>query len=201
MEFSEILRKRRMVRDFDRRSISPDVVERILAAAQRGPSSGFTQGFELLVFAGPSETTTFWQAIQPETFSALQGARNAPLVIVPFAHEAAYVERYKAADKALVGRRSGADFPAPYWFVDTAFSAMLILLAAIDVGLGAFYFSLGATSKAIPAFRAALGIPDAFQPIGAIAIGYPGPEDRPPESASIRQRRRSSEALIHRGRW
>jgi nitroreductase len=201
MEFSEILRKRRMVRDFDRRSISPEVVERILAAAQRGPSSGFTQGFELLVFAGPAETTTFWEAIGPETRSVLQGARNAPLVIVPFAHEAAYVERYKAADKALVGRRSGADFPAPYWFVDTAFSAMLILLAAIDGGLGAFYFSLAPTSNAIPAFRAALGIPDAFHPIGAIAIGYPGPEDRPPERALIRQKRRSSEALIHRARW
>jgi nitroreductase len=201
MEFSEVIRKRRMVRDFDSRPIAPEMIERILAAAQRGPSSGFTQGFELLVFAGPSETARFWDAIQPETLSVLKGARHAPLVVVPLAHEAAYVERYKAPDKALVGRQSGADFPAPYWFVDTAFSAMLILLAAVDVGLGAFYFSIGATSKAIPEFRAAFGIPHALDPIGAIAIGYPGSEDRPPERALVRQKRRPSDALIHRAKW
>ena len=201
MEFSEVLRRRRMVRDFDPRPISAEVIERILAAAQRGPSSGFTQGFELLVFAGPSETARFWQAIQRETRSALKGAHPAPLVIVPFAHEAAYVERYKAPDKALVGRQSGADFPAPYWFVDTAFSAMLVLLAAVDVGLGAFYFSIGATSRTIPEFRAAFGIPDAFHPIGAIAIGHPGPGDRPPERKLILEKRRSAEALIHRAGW
>ena len=50
MDFAEVIRKRRMIRDFDPSPLPSDVVEEILAAAQRGPSSGFTQGFEFLVF-------------------------------------------------------------------------------------------------------------------------------------------------------
>jgi len=38
-------------------------VERIVRNAQRGPSSGFTQGFEFLIFDGPEMTATFWQHI------------------------------------------------------------------------------------------------------------------------------------------
>ncbi len=64
MEFQEAVRKRRMVRAFTAEPPAPDVVDRLLANAQRGPSSGFSQGFEFLVFSGPEETGRFWAAIE-----------------------------------------------------------------------------------------------------------------------------------------
>ncbi|MHB8626201.1 MAG: nitroreductase family protein [Aggregatilineales bacterium] len=201
MDFSDVMRMRRMVRDFDTRPIPQAIVQRILIHAQRGPSSGFTQGFEFLVFDGVEQTKRFWAATPWWNESSWDGARNAPLLIVPVAHEAAYVARYRSPENAARTRNTGADFPAPYWFIDTAFAAMLVLLSAVDAGLGAYYFSIGPTSREIPEFCKSFGIPDAFYPIGAIAIGYPAESDQTGVSDAIRQRRRSSDSLFHRGRW
>ncbi|MGW6195263.1 nitroreductase family protein [Kribbella sp. NPDC055110] len=52
MEYGEILRRRRTVREFAERELEPAAVERVLASALRGPSAGFTQGFGFLVLAG-----------------------------------------------------------------------------------------------------------------------------------------------------
>jgi nitroreductase len=39
MEFQDVVRKRRMVRSFEPRALPPEVVERVLANAQRAPSA------------------------------------------------------------------------------------------------------------------------------------------------------------------
>ena len=62
VEFEHVVRRRRMVRNFDRRPLVPEVVERIVANAQRAPSAGFTQGTELLVLSGAQETSRLWDA-------------------------------------------------------------------------------------------------------------------------------------------
>lgn len=201
MEFQDVVRKRRMVRAFEDWPIPSEVVQRILANAQRGPSSGFAQGFEFLVFDGPEQTGRFWHAIEtvggwePDS---LRRVGAAPLILVPFAHEQAYVDRYLAPDKAAAGRQTGTDFPAPYWYIDSAFAAMLVLLSAVDAGLGAFYFSVGSNRREIPAFCAALGIPAGYYPIGAIAIGYPSEND--PSQPRIKGRRPPA-AMLHLGAW
>lgn len=200
MEFQDVVRKRCMVRAFEERPVPPELVQRILSNAQRGPSSGFTQGFDFLVFEGSGETKRFWDAT-PWHGSFWAGARRAPLIIVPVAHPQAYVDRYRAPDRAFVGRQFAEDFPAPYWFIDAGLAAMLILLTAVDAGLGAFYFSIGPTSREIPAFRVAFGIPEAYYPIGAIAIGYPGAGDPSPPAEEMRRRLRAPESRIHRSRW
>jgi nitroreductase len=194
-----------MVRAFADRPLPPEVVGRLLANAQRGPSSGFSQGTEYLVFEGLKETFRFWDAIwrgrTPFGILDRPELRCVPLIIVPFAHEQAYVTRYLAADKTSAGRKSGADFPAPYWFIDARMAAMLVLLTAVDAELGAFYFSVGLTAKQIPAFRAALGVPEAYYPVGAIAIGYRAPDAVSPSTQNVRARRRPPTSVIHRGAW
>ena len=162
MEYGEVVRRRRMVRAFDSTPIPRDIVERLLNYTQRGPSSGFSQGFEFLVFDGVEQTTTFWDNVDPAMKVYLSGAVAAPLIIVPFAHEQTYVDRYRQADKAATGRERGEDFPAPYWFIDSAFASMLVLLGAIDEGLGAFYFSVGANRKAVDEFLARLAVPAGY---------------------------------------
>src|SRR2546426_5513570 len=183
MEFQEVVRKRRMVRAFDSTPLPRGVVERIIRNAQRGPSSGYTQGFEFLIFDGQEMTAKFWKHIVSQERgnpAANAQVTSAPLIIVPLAHSQAYVRRYLEPDKSLVGRKTAEDWPAPYWFIDTAFSAMLVLLTAVDSGLGAYYFSLGATNMEIPPFQTAFNIPKEYYPIGAIAIGYPLPDSRSP---------------------
>lgn len=201
MEFQDVVRKRRMVRAFEDQPLPRDVVQRILDNARRGPSAGFTQGFEFLVFDGPTQTARFWEYLDSSETGASHldaGVRLAPLVIVPVAHPGAYVRRYLEPDKVAVGRKVPEDWPAPYWLIDTAFAAMLILLTAVDADIGSFYFSLGPTSQAIPPFRHAFGVPAEYFPIGAIAIGYPA-QDR--ASPSLSRGRRPRTEIMHFGAW
>lgn len=197
MEFQQVIRRRRMVRSFQNRPLSQETIGRILANAQRGPSAGFTQGFEFLVLSDRDSIGCFWDAtFTPEARAAFSwpGVFSAPLIIVPLAHKQAYFDRYAEPDKAAVGRQNEADWPAPMWIIDTAFAALLILLTAVDAALGGFFFSI----RDDDALRAAFGIPDSFDPIGAIAIGYPEP-DR--SSSSLARGRRPPESVMHFQHW
>ena len=196
MDFQDVIRRRRMVRNFEDRPIPPEALERILDNARRGPSAGFSQGFEFIVFEGPEETNRFWQAVSPEhgfERAGWPGVYRAPVVIVPLAHKQAYLDRYAEADKGWTDRAESR-WPVPYWYIDTAFAALLALLTAVDAGLGALFFGLSDAA----AFRAAFAVPEGYEPIGAIALGYPAPS-RP--SASLKRGRRPMEHVVHRGRW
>lgn len=185
-----------MVRAFEDRPLPAGVLDRILANAQRGPSAGFAQGFEFIVFEGPEQTDRFWRAVSPDRGferAGWPGVYRAPVVIVPLAHKQAYLDRYAEPDKGWTDRDE-ARWPVPFWYIDTGFAALLMLLTAVDAGLGALFFGIADPV----AFRAAFGVPDAFEPIGAIAIGYPAP-DRP--SGSLKRGRRPRERVVHRGQW
>ena len=73
-------------------------------------------------------------------------------------------------------------------------AALLMLLTAVDAGVGALFFT--PPTDTIPALFTALGIPARLHLVGVVAIGYPVP-DRP--SASVRRGRRRD--VVHRGRW
>jgi len=52
MEFAEVLKRRKMVRAFTSEPLAPGTVDRLLKAAQRAPSAGFSQGYSFLVLTG-----------------------------------------------------------------------------------------------------------------------------------------------------
>ena len=198
MEFQDVVQRRRMVRAFEERPVPPDVLDRILANAIRAPSAGFSQGWAFLVLGGTDETSRFWSAAFAGASPAgprWTGIARAPVLVVALAHKQAYLDRYAAPDQGWTDR-SEERWPVPYWDIDTGFAAMLMLLTAVDAGLGALFF--GFLPERVDAFRAAFGVPPAFRPIGAIALGYPAP-DTP--SASLRRGRRPVAEVVHRGRW
>jgi nitroreductase len=199
VEFAEVLRRRKMVRTFEARPVDDEVLDRILAAGRRAPSAGFTQGFAFLVWQGPEETARFWGALA-EGESApewIEGLHRADVVIVPLASKDAYLDRYAQEDKGWTDR-SEAHWPTPYWIVDTAFASMLMLLAAVDEGLGALFF--GAPEEDVAAFRETFGVPEEWHPIGAIALGHPAEID-PVRSSARTQPKKELDELVHRGRW
>lgn len=188
-----MVRRRRMVRTFEDRALPKDAVDRILANAVRAPSAGFSQGWAFLVLDDGDDQRRFWEAIAPED-AAHQG--DMPLLIVCLSHKQAYLDRYAEADKGWTDRDE-ARWPAPYWDIDTGFAALMMLLTAVDAGLGALFF--GIVPHRIDRFRTAFGVPDAYKPIGVVAVGYAA-DSGPSGSARTRQRR-PIEEVIHRGRW
>jgi len=74
---------------------------------------------------------------------------------------------------------------------------MLMLLAAADEGLGAWYFFISRGEEEV---IRQLGIPASCQLLGVMALGYPSPEDKPRGSV-FAKRRRPFEEMFHFGRW
>jgi nitroreductase len=58
MEFADVVRRQRMVCSFTAEPVAPDAVERILDAARRGPSAGFSQGTEFVVVTDDATLST-----------------------------------------------------------------------------------------------------------------------------------------------
>jgi len=199
MEFTEVVRRRRMVRNYSSEPVAPETVDRILAQAQRAPSAGFSQGFAFLVLDTPEDVQRFWDATADSTDDPdpwLRGMTTAPVVVVPLSHKDAYLDRYAEPDKGWTDRDE-ARWPVPYWHVDTGMASMLLLLAAVDEGLGACFF--GIPPHRTDAFRGAFGVPATHTPIGAVTLGHrtadPGPR------GSARRGRHPLEEVVHRRQW
>jgi nitroreductase len=197
MELDRVVRRRRMVRNYDPdRPVPAEVVDRLLEYAVRAPSAGFSQGWGFLVLTDPADRELFWNACSPEvTTSWSDGMRRAPLIIVPHSNRDIYLSRYAETDKGWTDRDE-ARWPVPYWHIDAGFASLLMLLGAVEADLGACFF--GVPPERFAAYRDAFGVPDEFTPIGAISIGYPAPDRRSP---SLKRGRKAVADVAHRGRW
>jgi nitroreductase len=199
LRFGEVVRGQQMVRAFAPEPVAADVMQGLLTVATSGPSAGFSQGLELVVLQGPDQTARYWDASLPaEARATFPWPRllDADVLVVLFTRPDAYVARYGEVDKASTGLGGSAgDWPVPYWHVDAGMAAELLLLAAVDAGLGALFFGI---FRRIDAIKAALGAPPEAVPVGVIAVGHPL-ADRPSRSAE--RGRRSIDDVVHRGRW
>jgi len=202
MDFQDVVRRRRMVRSYADQPVEPAAVERILANAVHAPSAGFSQGWAFLLLDTPADVGRFWAACTPPGATAepdawLRGMRTAPVVIVPLSNKSAYLGRYAEPDKGWTDRDE-ARWPVPYWHMDTAMASLLMLLTAVDEGLGACFFGIPGPRTA--AFRETFGVPGEYTPIGAITLGH-RTEDLGPAGSAARRSRRPVEEVVHRGGW
>lgn len=211
MEFSEVVRRRRMVRAYaPDRPVPPAVVERLLEHAIRAPSAGFSQGWDFLVLRSPQERQRFWQAStgaapdgEPDADDEpqaspdpwLTGMRTAPLLVVALSNKGAYLRRYAEDDKGWTDEDE-TRWPVPYWDVDTGMAALLMLLTAVDEGLAGCFF--GVPPDHHEAFRAAFDVPVDRTPVGVVSVGYPAPDRRSP---SLQRGRRQVGEVAHSGRF
>jgi len=196
MEFSEVVRRRRMVRSYDPdRPVSRESVDGLLRLAVRAPSAGHTQGWHFLVLDDITSRTAFWTATTvgsegpPDRWRVRM--QQASVLIVCLSDRNAYLDRYAEPDKGWTDRDE-THWPIPYWHVDVGMAAMILLLAAEDAGLGACFF--GVPGERWADLRAAFGIPARLAPVGVVSLGYavgtaPTVSLHPP--ARSRRRRRS----------
>ena len=197
--FQDVLRRRRMVRQFDQRPLERELVDRILESARHAPSAGFSQGFDFVVLDEPEAVSRFWKTTDHPDFPNPADflATAAPVIVLPLANKSAYLERYSQPDKEEYGLSDESVWPVPYWQLDTAMAVMLILLAATDLGVGALYFGIFYGED--EALRD-LGVPAGYKPIGAIGLGLPAP-DEAVDLTRFAKRRREFDDMVHRNGW
>ena len=157
-----MIRRRRMVRHYTDQPLEPELIERILHNAVRAPSAGFSQGWAFLVLTEAEDRARFWPFV-PTRVEQTPTMQDAPLVVVPMAHKAKYLQRYAEPDEDWQ-TRAQARYSAPYWHIDTGMAALMMLLTAVDEGLGACLFSI--VPEHLDGLRREFRIPDEYAPVG-----------------------------------
>lgn len=194
MEFDQVVRRRRMVRNYLPDPVNRAALDRILEAAVRAPSAGFTQGQSFVVVEDADRRRRIAE-LAGEADYVSRGfdpwISRAPVHVVVCVSEEAYHDRYREPDK-LDADGNEIAWPVPYWYVDAGASLMAILLAAVNEGLGAGFLG----SQSFAGLKEFLELPDTVETIGVVTIGHPAPDRR---SSSLDRGRRTD--AVHRERW
>jgi FMN reductase [NAD(P)H] len=201
MDFADILRRRKMVRNYTDEAVHLEAIERIVACGRRAPSGGFSQGVRMVVVTEP-ETRTRIAELADEPYYLERGYEpwisRAPVHIVVAMREGDYHDRYREPDKLEDGEE--IEWRVPWWWVDAGKAIMLLLLAAVDEGLGAGLFGLVGDQN--DRLRELLGMPEDLEIVGVVTIGHPAPEPMEERRReTLRKRRRPLEEVIRWERW
>jgi nitroreductase len=194
VELRDVVRARRMVRNYTGDPVDPGAIERILDTARRAPSAGFSQGQSFVVVTADADRRRIAEICNEPEYRAMgfdPWISRAPVHVIPCVRPASYIERYREADKAR--STPAEEWEVPFWWVDGGAALMLVLLAAVDEGLAAGFLGVDAGP-----LRDFLGIPDDVEPVGLVTLGHPAPDRR---SGSLARGRRPVGEVIHHGRW
>ena len=196
MEFDEVIRKRRMVRNYMSDPVPPEALDRIVDAGLRAPSAGYSQGMGFVVVTDAATRKSIAHLAEEKEYVASgfdPWISKAPAHIVITVSESIYRERYREPDK-LGPDGEEIDWPVPYWWVDAGAAMMAVLLAAVNDGLAAGFLGVHSMRD----LATLLAIPEHQSPIGVVTVGHPMPDRR---SGSLARGKRPRAGLVHRERW
>ncbi len=150
--FLELLRKRRSVRKFEAREVEREKVEVLVEAMLRSPSSRSLNPWEFVVVDDPT------------TLEALSRAKP---------HGASFIAQAPLAIAVCADPEK-----CDVWIEDCSIAALLIHLAAADIGLGSCWVQLrlrpheggGSASEYAAGL---LGLKEGLEIMAVIAVGYP----------------------------
>jgi nitroreductase len=172
--FADVVRRRAMIRAYKTDPVPEEKIRQLLKYAVRAPSGGNLQPWEFVVVKSPEVRAALAKAAMGHTAVA-----SAPVIIA------------SCADIQRVGSQFGArgSFVS---LIDTSFASLLILLGAVEQGLGAcFVASYNAEEVA-----KALALPAHVRPVGLITIGYAAEAPQKPPIKKIPLKK-----LIHIDKW
>ncbi len=116
MDFDEVIKKRKMIRNYDSdKQIPNEIITKLIKNAHTAPSAGHTQVQEFIIIKDPSIKKKLRKAAVNQEY-----VENAPILIIVCSNTSRSVGRY--------GNR-GKEF---YSITDRAFESMLILLTVVN---------------------------------------------------------------------
>jgi nitroreductase len=174
MDLDEVIKKRKMIREYQQdRQIPTDIINKLLRNAHRSPSAGHTQVQEFIVVIDPITKRKLCQASLGQS-----QVEDASVLIIVCSNTSRSVDRY---------RKRGTEF---YSIIDGAFASMIILLSAVNEGIGASFVGAFEDNEV----RKILRLPVQVKPIGIIALGYPAEKPESLERIKLNK-------LVHNERY
>jgi len=170
MDFFDAVQTRRSTRAFVAKPVEAEKLQTILEAANRAPSAGNLQAYEIYLVTRRETLRALAAASLGQTFVA-----QAPVALAFCAHP------------KLSSRRYGHRGTSLYAIQDATIACTHAHLAATALGLASVW--VGAFND--KAVREAIGTGEDLLPVAILPIGYPGEK---PEPTS----RRSLASLVHR---
>ena len=177
MMFSELLKTRQSVRQYQQRPVEEEKLEMLIEAVRLSPSASNSQPWKLVVVNDPGlreqvAWATFSQALAFNRFSL-----GAPVIVV-FCIEKA----------GLVTQIGGMLKKRPFSLIDIGIAAAHFCLQAAELGLGTCMLGWFDEKKV----KRLLGIPRGTRIGLLITLGYPAENER------LREKSRKSARLVSR---
>ena len=190
MDFTRTVLTRRMIRAFKPDPVPKEKIDRILSIAQHYPSAGYSQEVAFVVVTDNERRKRIRELRDLKS--------DAPVLLIPCVSEKVVHNRYHEPDKIRPGGKE-IDWPVPFWYFDVGCSCMLVFLAAANEGLAAsFAGSVGIFKPGI--LRRELGVPEHYEPVGVLSLGYPDLASEVP-STSLKRGRRPVMDFVHYEKW
>jgi nitroreductase len=146
-----LLRQRRSVRAFQSRSVEPEKLQAILAAANSAPSAGNLQAYEIVVVRDKVTRAALVPATRNQAFVG-----QAPIYLMFCAHAARSAVKY------------GPDGGAFFSLQDTTIACAYAELATTALGLATVWIGALDVAAVVQITR----IDPAWKPIALLPIGY-----------------------------
>ena len=151
-ELMQLMRARRSIRRYQAdRPVEPEKIDTLLRAAMCAPSACNLQPWEFIVVQGEARMAALRAAIRI-------GDYNAPLAVVVLANQA------------------NIPWSGNGYQIDCAAAIENMLLAAAGLGLGSCFLMGPMAAFSDPALRARLELPEGYEPLVGVALGYAAPE-------------------------
>lgn len=170
MDFFEVVNARHSIRAFAATPLEGEKLHKILETANRAPSAGNLQAYEIYVVTHEIHRAALARAASDQEFLT-----QAPAVLVFCTHPARSKQRYSERGERL------------YCIQDATIACTFAMLAAAALGLSSVW--VGAFDD--EAVRHTLGAPQGVQPVAMLPIGYAA--EQPQLTA-----RRALNDLVHR---
>ena len=196
MEFSDVLSRRRMIRNYTDEAVDDEALDRIADAALRAPSAGNSQAIAVVVVTEAGIRGDIARLADEGAYVASgfdPWISRAPAHLVISVSEKVYRDRYAEPDKLGSGGEQ-IGWPIPFWWVDAGAALMAVLLAAVDEGLAAGFLGV----HSVPDLALRLGLPADHTPIGVVTVGHPAPDRR---SGSLDRPKKPRQTVIHHNSW
>ena len=190
MDFTRTVLTRRMIRAFKPDPVPKEKIDRILSIAKHYPSAGYSQEVAFVVVTDKERRKRIRELRDLKS--------DSPVQLIPCVSEKIVHDRYHEPDKIRSGGKE-IDWPVPFWYFDVGCSCMLVFLAAANEGLAAsFAGSVGIFKPGN--LRKELGIPEHYEPVGILSLGYPDLDSEVP-SSSLKRGRRAVKDFVHYEKW